>query len=235
MSAVKFLEKKAVIRGFGIALLLAPFVNATLAILSQKKQNPLLFSRMSWIQILNSGSTVNYALAIGSLVLGFIMLRGSTKAWKAVLILLGLHILLQLFNLAENIRQNWIWGLFFVINASVFMFIADQLVFKLKLPEADPLPKVVAEKKMARVPIGFKDWGIWAELVDITRYRLRVRRLNSPPPDIEQRLIQIKFKGGVQVRARYNSHMGSEYYFEFIGMTPEQDTALVAWIKKNAA
>lgn len=264
MSAVQFLERKTVIRGFGLALILAPAFNAVALIYLQKQQNPLLFKQIPWYKLVTHGSPISYILAVCSVIIGFIMLRGSHKAWKYVLALLGVHIGLQLMNLGQNIRQNWLWGAFFVVNASIFVFIADQLVFKLKLPQPKPLEplakttdssakipepaapivktilptaEIISEKpikKLARVPIGFKNWGVWAELVEVNAQTIRVRRISAPPADISQRTIEFSFKKGTVLKARYTSHLGSEYFFEFINVSADQSTALNQWIDKNA-
>lgn len=253
MSAVKFLEKKAVIRTFGVALCLAPLANALMFILLQKTTNPLYkqtFQQVSFWTVLKSGTTFHYFLAISSLIIGIIMLRGSTKAWKYVMALLGVHIIVQLTHLAENMRQSWIWGLFFVVNAGVFMFITDQLVFKLKVPEKtkankpqdlettkETIEKIIEPKikKLPRVVIGFQGWGHWAELVEVNNEHIRVRRIKPPPADIEKRYVEFSFKKGVTLKAQFSHARGSEYYFTFKNVTTQDSESLDQWIDRNAA
>ena len=253
MSAVKFLEKKAVIRTFGVALCLAPLVNAAMFILLQKTtQAPYQqhLPQMNLWLVLKSGTPFHYFLAISSLIIGIIMLRGSTKAWKYVMLLLGIHIIVQLTHLAENMRQSWLWGLFFVVNAGVFMFIADQLVFKLKIPEKiktnnppvsekkiTPAEKIVESKpkKLPRVVIGFQGWGPWAELVEVNNEHIRVRRLKNPPADIEKRFVEFSFKRGVTLKAQFSHTQGSEYYFKFQNISADDSQSLDQWIERNAA
>ena len=55
-------------------------------------------------------------------------------------------------QICRDLRENWLWGPFFLVNVSIFFFIADQLVFKLKLPkpavpEDEPKSALVAEPK----------------------------------------------------------------------------------------
>lgn len=248
MSAVQFLEKKAVIRSFGIALILAPFINGILVYLTQKKANPFIFERITFFQLLMTGSPISYLLALGSVTLGIIMFQGSPKAWKYVMGLLGIHIVIQLMNLGQNLRQSWLWGLFFVVNASIFVFIADQLVFKLKLPESQPhqpdlLPKTENVipltqkpiKKMPQVQIGFKDYGVWAELVEVTASQIRVRRIKTPPSNIRDRQIQFSFKKGVKLQAKYSAQKGSDFYFDFIEVGPDQQIQLEQWIDRHSS
>ncbi len=253
MSAVKFLEKKAVIRTFGVALCLAPLVNALMFILLQKTTNPLYqqnFQQVSLLNVLKSGTPFHYFLAMSSMIIGIIMLRGSTKAWKYVMVLLGVHIIVQLTHLAENMRQSWLWGLFFVVNAGVFMFIADQLVFKLKVPEKtkadksqvpetkkETVEKIIEPKakKLPRVVIGFQGWGPWAELVEVNNEHIRVRRLTPPPADIEKRFVEFSFKKGVTLKAQFSHTQGSEYYFTFKNVSSQDSESLGQWIDRNAA
>jgi hypothetical protein len=239
MLAVKFLERKGVIQFFGAALVMAPFANAFMFIILQKSKNNLLYQQLSFWKVLTSGTPLHYALAVCSFVIGIIMLRGSQKAWSFVLGLLGAHILIQLVHLGENIRQNWLWGAFFVINAGIFVFIADQLVFKLKLPVKPkdiPLPvHTSVRKKLSRVEIGFKDFGIWAELVEVNAVTIQVRKLANPPKDIQNRFVQFSFKKGVTLKAKYKMHNDSNYYFEFVDVRNSESVELNSWIERNAS
>lgn len=247
MSAVKFLERKGVIQSFGAALLAAPFANALMFIILQKSQKNLAVQNLSFWKVVSSGTPLHYALAICSLIIGIVMLTGSKKAWSFVLGLLGAHILIQLLHLGENIRQNWLWGVFFVINAGVFIFIADQLVFKLKVPES-PVPQkpvqqpsVIAmkqeikPKKLSPVAIGFRGHGAWAELVEVDNMQIQVRKFKEPPTDIQTRVVEFSFKKGVTLKAKYKNHVGPDYYFSFIQMNSSEFQELNLWIEKNAS
>lgn len=243
-SAVKFLERPLVIRCFGFALLVAPFFNAMMFIFLQKSKNNLTYQQLSFWKVLLSGSPLNYGLAVCSFIIGAIMLRGSTKAWSFVLALLGVHILLQLVNLGQNIRQNWLWGAFFVINASIFMYIADQLVFKIKLPEKklpdqNDLPEINLKnstiKKLPRVVIGFKDFGAWAELVEVNSTEIQLRKIKNPPKDIQSRNVEFSFKKGVTLKAQYKSHNNKYYFFKFVNVQTSESEQLESWINKHAS
>ncbi len=243
MSAVKFLERKGVIQFFGAALVIAPFANALMFIVLQKSKNNLLYQQLSFWKVLTSGTPLHYVLAVCSFAIGIIMLRGSQKAWSFVLGLLGAHILIQLVHLGENIRQNWLWGAFFVINAGIFVFIADQIVFKLKLPEKKKdilqpnlqATPVLVRKKLARVEIGFKDFGVWAELVEVNASTIQVRKISSPPKDIQNRFVEFSFKKGVTLKAKYKMHDDSNYYFEFVNVKNSESVELNSWIERNAS
>jgi hypothetical protein len=247
MLAVKFLERKGVIQSFGAALLAAPFANALMFIILQKSQKNIAVQNLSFWKVVTSGTPLHYTLAICSLIIGVVMLTGSKKAWSFVLGLLGAHILIQLMHLGENIRQNWLWGVFFVINAGVFIFIADQLVFKLKVPDSPtpqkPIqqPSVIAinqdikPKKLSPVAIGFRGHGAWAELVEVDNMQIQVRKFKEPPTDIQSRIVEFSFKKGVTLKAKYKNHVGPDYYFSFIQMNSSDFQELNLWIEKNAS
>ena len=129
---VKVLEKKSVIQLFGICLTLSPFFNIAMMILTQHTAKNYRWNMPTVNAILSSGTTLQYTLSLMSIIIGIIMLRGSSTAWKYVLALLGCHILTQVSSIGQNIRENWLWGPFFIVNICAFIFIADQLVFKTK-------------------------------------------------------------------------------------------------------
>jgi hypothetical protein len=243
MSAVKFLERKGVVRFFGAALIVAPFANALMFMVLQKSKNNLLYQHLSFWKILTNGTPLHYALAISSLIIGSVMLKGSNKAWSYVLFLLGTHIFIQLMHLGENVRQNWLWGAFFVINAGIFIFIADQLVFKIKIPEqkvpANPImtdrTTQTKSKKLQRVAIGFKGHGTWAELVEVNQVQIQVRKIATPPNDIQKRFVEFSFQKGVTLKAKYASDDGHNYYFTFINIKPHESNELNSWIDRNAS
>ncbi len=245
MSAAKFLERKGVIRFFGAALLVAPFANALMFIILQKSKNNLLYQQPSFWKVLTTGSPLHYGLAFCSFVIGAMMLKGSQKVWSYVLGLLGAHILIQLLHLGENIRQNWLWGAFFVINAAIFIFIADQLVFKLKTPAENIIAKrpvtvdvskiISAPKKLPRVVIGFQDFGAWAELVEVNASQIHVRKIKDPPNDIHQRYVEFSFKKGITLKAKYKNHDTKNYYFSFVNVKTSDSAELDSWINRNAS
>lgn len=131
----KFLERKWVIQLFGLGLIIAPFVNIFIQFLVLNSKSGISWRYISISSYLLSGSIANYVLAIGSIVIECIMLSGSTKAWKAVLALVGTHLIMQILNYKSREWQGTLgWGAF-AVNLSVFLFIADQLVWRIKSKE----------------------------------------------------------------------------------------------------
>lgn len=154
MIVTKFLERKWVIQLFGFALIVAPFVNILIQFLVLNKKSGISWRYISISHFLLSGSITNYILAIGSIVIGCLMLSGSKKAWKAVLLLVGSHLVVQLLNYKSQEWQGTLgWGAF-AVNLSVFLFIADQLVWRVKTKEelfAEAMEKAAALKPVAKV------------------------------------------------------------------------------------
>ena len=106
MEVVRFLERKNVIRFFGSALVMTPFINTILNFLILKSQMNLPWGKINiWASIM-SGDRMTYFLGLCSVVIGLKMLGGSAKAWKYVLILVGAHILIQIANVSHTTWQG---------------------------------------------------------------------------------------------------------------------------------
>ena len=87
----------------------------------------------------------------------------NTLAWRAALVLIGASLIKQVFELGQNLRLNWIYGLLFAVNLFLFFFIFDQLAWKVKLPEMpnlkpkpdpEPVPiKAIESAEIASSPV----------------------------------------------------------------------------------
>ncbi len=150
----RFLERKWVIQLFGLGLIVAPFVNIFIQFLVLNSKSGISWRYISISSYLMSGSIANYVLALGSIIIGCIMLSGSTKAWKAVLALVGTHLVMQILNYKSKEWQGSLgWGAF-AVNLSVFLFIADQLVWRIKSKEelvAEAMARAAALKPKPKV------------------------------------------------------------------------------------
>lgn len=240
MKAVKFLERKGVIRLFGLGLFVAPFINALMLIQMEKSKYAAYVHQISYIQILKSGTPFHYFLALCSIGIGLTMLvTGSQKAWKLVLALLSIHIVIQFKNLGVNIKQSWLWGAFFIVNLGAFVFIAEQLVFKDDVDnQTSPTIQndtLKTRKKMSKTPIGFKDYGYWGELAELNFQGITVKKIKEPPSDIQNRTIRVKFKDSVDLSARFSHFSDDVYHFRFTDMNNEDKRQLYSWIQKHAS
>lgn len=245
--AVKILERKGVIRLFGLALLLAPFMNAALVIWMKKVQvtQPLNFFVLS--HLFASGTWTQKTLTLASLVIGVIMLFGSLKAWKFVLVLLGCHILIQITNLGHDLRENWLWGPFFLVNISIFFFIADQLVFKLKITptknsEAIDFPTIAKKITIPsevmiknKIMVHFDQFGPWGQLKSVSEVGLHIHCLNPPLINFEQRELELSFKNGLNMKSRFKTKKDQDFFFEFINVTTDRQKLLAEWIHTQSA
>ncbi len=141
MEIVKLLERQSVIRFFGIGLIASPFFNTFLTILSL----PVVQDRWSWRVfwfITSNRAFVDQLLYVTTFIIGILMLRGATWAWKCLLVLLGGYILNQTLHFGQNFRANKLSAVFFLMNVGIFLFIADQLAWKIK----KAIPKNLFEK-----------------------------------------------------------------------------------------
>lgn len=135
---VKLLERKGIIQLFGVGLILAPFVNTALIIYTRMQSSKVVWANISIINILKNAGWDGYIISLLSIVIGMIMLKGSTKAWRAVLFLIGFHTAVQILNYKTSAAGNILWWPFFLINSTLFIFIADQLVWKIQVPVKKP-------------------------------------------------------------------------------------------------
>ncbi len=264
MFAVKILERKSVIQLFGICLTLSPFFNIGMMVWMQHAAKHYRWNMATVHAIASSGTPLQYALSLLSIIIGIIMLRGSTTAWKYVLFLLGSHILTQVGSIGHDIRENWLWGPFFLINICVFIFIADQLVFKAKVPKpkevkpvqtplAAPVLQLVKEEVVEvpkikehpsfptlytkkRTLIQFQGFnGAWAQLISVSSHKIHVRCIGTPPVDFQSRKVEINFRNGLILNTWLDQKSDQDFYFEYTPLTVDQIALLDHWVKKYAA
>lgn len=98
MGVVNFLEKKRVIKLFGLALILAPFINIAVHYFYLKLINNPVLGQVGFLYFIKNGSIPNYILSVCSLIIGFKMLQGSQTSWKYVLVLVDAHMFIQILN-----------------------------------------------------------------------------------------------------------------------------------------
>jgi hypothetical protein len=155
MILVKVLERKLVIQLFGLGFFLAPAINTLLSMSLQIVENRWTYFQMT--KVLGAQGFSSNVLSVCSIILGIAMLSGSRKSWRFALALIGIHLLVQLPRLGQDIRSSWIYGLGFLVNIATFLFIGDQLVFKQpsrakEIPEAEEKesdPKIAIPKSVA--------------------------------------------------------------------------------------
>lgn len=154
MILAKVLEKKEVIRGFGVALVIAPFVN-TIVKMALIKNLPNPWTWTIFWKTLQTGSLLNQILYVATVMIGVVMLQGKRSVWKLVLVLLGGYNLMMIMDFRSVNHTSMTW-VFFVINIGAFLFVADQLVWKIQVPEkkanASAKPTLAPEAPLAAVP-----------------------------------------------------------------------------------
>jgi hypothetical protein len=238
---VKILESRPVIQSFGLILLLAPLFNVCLTIWS----NPAVqdgWTVSFFFKVLRHEALPLQVLNILSFIMGTIMLRGSTQAWKPVLFLLGGHIILQILNLGKNFKAHWFNGVVFLINIAVFLFIFDQLAWKIKraaknaAPESAPdapVPVVPAPAVSVPAPlpteiakidypeIEFEGIGPWAKLIEITEDHVELELLNQLNFEIADKELDLQIEENLVLKVKFSTASGNRLGFKILNSTPE--------------
>lgn len=237
MKIVRLLEDHRVVKSFGVALALAPFINTLLFMLTDAE-----FSQsMSWqlyFKILFVGPFFEKVLSVLGFILGLIMLSGQAKFWKFVLGYLGLFIAFQITNLGTNLRASWIHGFFFLGNIGAFLFIADQLVWKQQKPESmgasgrPALPKKAPQKIIKyftkKIYISIPGLGKSGQIVNLSKEKLQLR-LDKFPENLKLNSI-FEFKiSKVAVKARVKDINHQDVTLEFENDSAEFARVISKW------
>lgn len=255
MVVVRFLEREKVIKVFGLGLILAPFINMGLHLWVLKSQNKMLWSQINFLAYFKSGSSLSYLLALASIFIGVKMLGGEAKAWRNVLILIGAHLLIQIINVNNKAWQGPLAWPSFLLNAGLFFFIMDQLVWKVKsavvLPEkneskvspefiSDFAVKKIEDKKVInlksyrKILFGFGSPKPWGELKTLSSEMLSVKSFAEVPTGIENQIVQINFSKEVVIDIQFSHRENDMYYFKPLNMQKENVTGLNKWLRKIA-
>lgn len=245
MFMIKILERKEVIRFFGVSLILAPFLNTWMNMPSIPPDAPTEWIFKSFISVFMAGVLIQKILNVASVLIGGILLSGSMMAWRFALGLLGGYILMQLMYLGQNLRTNPITGFYFLINVVLFLFIADQLVWKQKskIPKAKPEAKAPApnanpiqvKKSRAKIFVHFKDHGTWGQLSALSIQGIEVKSIGTVPANIEKRILDVRLSQELHLRARFAHKHGPHFYFEYQKMQASDKTKLAQWIRQKAS
>lgn len=260
MKVVRFLEREIIIKIFGLGLVLAPFLNIGLHLWLLKSQNKMTWAQVNIINFLKSGNTVSYILAACSVLIGIKMLGGTTKAWRYVLVLIGVHLLIQVTNLNSKAWHGPLAWPSFLLNVALFYFIVDQLVWKIDVnsyhempkvktikPEAPALPlsqvlplKTVEQKTIInlksyrKILFSFGSKIPWGELKTLSSDELVVKSFAEAPENIENQTVQIKFAKDVIVEIKFSRRENEMYYFKPMNMQKDDIIRLNNWLKKIA-
>lgn len=247
MKVVRFLERKLVIRIFGAGFILAPFLNISLHIYFLFKESGLPWAHFQVLPVLKAATNTSLFMAICSVILGLTLLTGSVKAWKFVLGFLGLHLLLQVLNINDKAWKGPLAWPSFLINAGLFFFIFDQLVWKISPARGEtPLPQaheikplreaatVINLKSYRKILFSFGRDRPWGELKTLSSEMLSVKRIAEPPEHLDKLTVQINFAQDIIVDIQFDHQDGDYYFFKPLDMHKEKVTKLNKWLKKIA-
>lgn len=250
MKLVRFLERKGVIRFFGVSLILAPFINMALHITVIKMQGRIAWSQFQFLPAIQSTGWVSLILALCSVVIGCVLLSGSQKAWKYVLVLVGAYLGVQILNVGSQAWKGPLAWPSFILNAGIFFFMLDQLVWKVQPqvhsekptvlpPEAPPekpfiRKSVVNLKSYRKILFSFGSEHPWGELKTLSSERLSVKSIAPVPANIENKTVQINFAKNVVVDIQFEKQEGELVYFKPLNLDKDKVTNLNRWLKKIA-
>ena len=233
MFVVKVLERKLVIRLFGVGLLISPLFNI-IAKIFVTTNVPSKWTIVFAMQVIQANTTPNKILFICSMLIGALMLRGASTAWKYTLVLLGCHIVNQIVNFGPNVRQSWLFAAFFFVNVGIFLFIADQLVWKVgpQKPKHKRLGKMAA-KTEKKIMVHFEGFGPWAKLTSVSMRGLHIRGIDELPFELNHRAIEVKINDSLILRTRLARNLDKDYFFEYIDITPAESDKLNQWLRSQ--
>lgn len=246
MSVVSFLEKKWVIKFFGLALIISPFLNIIVHFFYIKYFNNLLIGQINILTFLKNGSLANYFLSVFSFIIGFIMLNGSTKVWKYTLLLVGSHMLVQIANYKSPVWQGPMAWVTFIFNLTVFLFIADQLVWKQKqsfkakstsdrkqqvdINDQHKIINLYSRKKIL-FSFGDKPWG---KLKSFNQKEIVIDSFEQIPEYLFSRPIEINFIKGLKLDIIYDRMDKNLVYFKPVEMNHDKIIAINKWFREIA-
>ena len=235
MKVVRFLEREGVIKFFGSALIAAPFINLGLHLFVLKVQNKASWEQVNVLNFLKSGNPFSYFLAFCSIVIGFKMLSGSAKTWRYVLVLIGSHLFIQIINVNNKAWHGPLAWPSFILNACLFFYILDQLVWKVKANQPIQEKYVINLKSYRKILFSFGSTKPWGELKTLSSQELSVRSFSQVPTSVEHKIIQINFAKDVVVDVRFERKENEMYYFKPLNMQKDDIVRLNSWLKKIAA
>ena len=251
MKVTRFLERERVIKFFGYALIFAPFLNLLLHIFILKIQSNIAWQFFDFVGVLKSTNVISYLFAAFSVGIGIKMLGGSTQAWKYVLVLIGAHLLDQILNINNKAWQGPLAWPSFLLNAGLFFFIVDQLVWKVApavaaKPVAQPVAPPVVQlkpgtekhvlnlKSYRKILFSFGSTQPWGELKTLSSEELRVKSFSEVSPNLESRIVQINFAKDVVVDIQFVKKEGELYFFRPLNMDKVKIARLNQWLQKIA-
>lgn len=240
MKVVRFLERKLVIQCFGLTLILAPFINLFLHVYFVKLNAAQSWAVFQVMPVLKQTSALSIILAACSVVIGLTMLSGAPKAWRYVLFFLGTHLALQILNINDSAWKGPLAWPSFVLNAGLFFFIFDQLVWKVRpgaVAEtvATPVAKnVINLKSYRKILFAFGRPQPWGEMKTLSSEFVTVKSFAAPPAHFGDRVVQIGFAKDVVVDIRFSHQEADLYYFKPLNMDKEKVTKLNKWLRKIA-
>jgi hypothetical protein len=205
---------------------------------------------MMW-KVMSDGAASYQILYAASVVIGALMLNGAKAAWRYALILLGGYIVIQFTKLGQSFKHDKMSIVFFATNVALFFFIADQLVWKQRGPQAKKvappeMPKSspaavvpaiprVSKSSKSKILVNLEGFGQWAQLIGVSGSGVHLRGIVETPPQLDGRTIEIALQPDLVLRVRFARQLDSEFHFDYVDLTSEQASRLNQWLHAKAA
>jgi len=165
-----------------------------------------------------------------------------------VLILVGSHMIIQISNYKSPVWQGAMAWVTFSFNLAIFLFIADQLVWKQNptaptdsiekgsnviIKKSAPVENVLNlySRKKILFSFGQKPWG---KLKSFNHQELVVDSFDQMPENFFKNKIEINFVRGLKLDIIYDRTEKNLVYFKPLEMNQEKIKKLNNWFKEIA-
>lgn len=242
MAKQRLLQREKYIRISGFFLMVSPFFNLIVSIMTALRSSNLSLTQPILIQILKSVPLLVWALWIPIFITGLMMVKGRRTSWSSVLVLLGIFIICNIINFKNDMKFGWIQPTIYLLtNITLFILVYSQEFHQEAQKKGLALITKMREMKANGATVHFDGVGPWAKVIAITTTHISMRAFATPPTDIQIRILEIALADDLVLRARYTKHQPNssgqeEYFFELIEMDTKTRYRLEDWlVLKNYA
>lgn len=242
MATQRLLQREKYIRIAGVFLMVSPFGNLLVSIYAALNHYNRKLDLPVLGQILKSIPFFVWALWIPIFITGLMMFKGRRASWKTVLVLLGVFIGFNILNFKKDMALGWIQPTIYLLtNISLFALVYSQEFHQAAQKKGLELIRKMREVKATGPTVHFEGVGPWAQMIAITTTHISMRAFNTPPEDIQSRILEIALSKDLVLRARYSQHQKNnsgqdEYFFDLVEMDSRTRHHFEDWlVTKNYA
>ena len=236
MASQRLLQREKYIRIAGLFLMVSPFFNLTVSIYAALKHYNRALNTDVLAQILKNIPIHVWALWLPVFITGFMMFKGRRASWKVVLGLLGVFIGFNIVNFKNDMALGWFQPtLYLLTNISLFALVYSQEFHQEAQKKGLELIRKMRETKANGPTVHFDGVGPWAKMIAITTTHISMKAFNTPPSDIQTRILEIALSPDLVLRARYSQHIKNssgqdEYFFDLVEMDTRTRHRFEDWL-----